>query len=102
LTATAVNIIISLLMSPLLGLRLSLWITQKENGSLPTTRAQCGMVADIILTGNLAECVCRAAVTEGAGAPGSAASGAGGILYGGRLSIVPAEEIIGDFRTFHQ
>lgn len=41
------------------------------------------------LTGNFAECVCRAAGVEGAGAPGSAASGAGGILYGGTDSAVP-------------
>lgn len=42
-----------------------------------------------VLTGNLLECVCSAAGREGAGAPGSAASGAGGILYGGPPSTVP-------------
>jgi hypothetical protein len=31
-------------MSPLLGHRPSLWITHEENGPLPTTRAQCGLV----------------------------------------------------------
>jgi hypothetical protein len=38
-------IIISLLMSPLLGHRPSLWITHKENEPQTTTRAQCGLVA---------------------------------------------------------
>jgi hypothetical protein len=38
-------IIISLLMVPLLGHRLSLWITHKENGPKPTTRAQCGLMS---------------------------------------------------------
>jgi hypothetical protein len=33
-------IIISLLMPPLLGQRPSIWITHKENGPEPTTRAQ--------------------------------------------------------------
>jgi hypothetical protein len=37
-------IIISLLMSPLLEHRPSLWIIHKENGPLPTTRAQCRLV----------------------------------------------------------
>jgi hypothetical protein len=32
------------LMSPLLGHRPSLWITHKENGPYPSTRAQCGLV----------------------------------------------------------
>jgi hypothetical protein len=35
---------ISLLMSPLLAHRPSLWITHKENGPQPTTRAQCGLL----------------------------------------------------------
>jgi hypothetical protein len=39
-----VIIIISLLMPPLLGHRPSLWITYKENGPQPTTRAQCGLM----------------------------------------------------------
>jgi hypothetical protein len=37
-------IIISILMSPLLEHRPSLWITHKENGPKPTTRAQCGLM----------------------------------------------------------
>jgi hypothetical protein len=37
-------IIISLLMSPLLRHGLSLWITRKENGPKPTTRAKCVLV----------------------------------------------------------
>jgi hypothetical protein len=37
-------IIISLLMSPLLGHRPSLWITHKENRPYPTTRAQYGLM----------------------------------------------------------
>jgi hypothetical protein len=37
-------IIISILMFSLLGHRPSLWITHKENGPYPTTRAQCGLV----------------------------------------------------------
>jgi hypothetical protein len=40
----SVIIIISLLMSPMLGHRPSLWNTHKESGPLPTTRAQCGLV----------------------------------------------------------
>jgi hypothetical protein len=42
--AIACNIIISLIMSPLLGHRPSLWITHKKNGPLPTTPTQCGLV----------------------------------------------------------
>jgi hypothetical protein len=38
-TCTVVIMVISLLISPLLGHRLSLWITHKENEPLPTTRA---------------------------------------------------------------
>jgi hypothetical protein len=41
----AVIIIISLLMSPLLGQRSSLWITHKENIPYPTTRPQCELVS---------------------------------------------------------
>jgi hypothetical protein len=37
-------VIISLLISPLLEHRPSLWITLKEKGSQPDTRAQCGLV----------------------------------------------------------
>jgi hypothetical protein len=39
--------IISLLMSPLLGHRPSLWITHKANRPQPTTRTQCGLVGAI-------------------------------------------------------
>jgi hypothetical protein len=34
-------------MPSLLGHRLSLWITQKENGPEPTTRAQCEFVGAV-------------------------------------------------------
>jgi hypothetical protein len=46
ITTIIIIIIISLLMSPLLGHRPCLWITHKENGPKPTTRAQCGLVGE--------------------------------------------------------
>jgi hypothetical protein len=41
-------IIISLLMSPLLGHRLSLKITLKENGLEPITRAWCALMVTFV------------------------------------------------------